>query len=193
MTDGVLAWGHAGADPDLCLVRAMAEGDTHALDHLYVRHGPGLLVFLVGQLGDRQAAEEVLQDVMLAAWQGAAAFRGDSRVYTWLLVIARHRAINLLRRKVLPRAALDDTLVDRCGGPQEQIEHRDEASAMRALLQQLPPDQRETLELIFFYHELSGQEAATALGVAQGTIKSRLNRAKSTLRKMWNSREAHDS
>jgi RNA polymerase sigma-70 factor (ECF subfamily) len=95
-----------GTDPDLCLVRAMAEGDTHALDQLYARHGPGLLVFLVGQLGDRQVAEEVLQDVMLVAWQGAAAFRGDSRVHTWLLVIARHRAINLLRRKVLPRAPL---------------------------------------------------------------------------------------
>jgi RNA polymerase sigma-70 factor (ECF subfamily) len=192
MTDHALAWEHAGADPDLCLVHAMAEGDTHALDQLYARHGPGLLVFLGGQLGDRQVAEEVLQDVMLAAWQGAAGFRGDSRVYTWLLVIARHRAINLLRRKVLPRAPLDDTLVDRCSSAQEVLEHDAEMGTLRCMLQQLPNEQRQTLELILF-HELSGQEAATALGVATGTIKSRLNRAKSTLRKWWTAKEEHDS
>ncbi len=192
MTDHALAWDHAGTDPDLCLVRAMAAGDTHALDQVYTRHGPGLLVFLVGQLGDRQVAEEVLQDVMLAAWQGAASFRGDSRVHTWLLVIARHRAINLLRRKVLPRAPLDDALVDRCVGAQEVLEHNDEMTTLRCMLQQLPDEQRQTLELIF-YHELSGQEAATALGVATGTIKSRLNRAKSTLRKRWTARKEHDS
>lgn len=192
MTDHAMAWEHTGADPDVCLIRAMAEGDTHALDQLYARHGPGLLVFLLGQLGDRQVAEEVLQDVMLAAWQGAASFRGDSRVHTWLLVIARHRAINLLRRKVLPRAPLDDTLVDRCQGAHEALERDHEFATLRCMLQQLPDDQRQTLELIF-YHELSGQEAATALGVATGTIKSRLNRAKSTLRKLWTATQDHDS
>lgn len=192
MIDQAAAVAHPNVDPDVCLIRAMAEGDTHALDQLYARHGPGLLVFLTGQLGDRQAAEEVLQDVMLAVWQGASSFRGDSRVHTWLLVIARHRAINLLRRKVLPRAPLDDTIADRNQAAYEQIEHDDDTNDVRRMLQQLPDDQRQTLELIF-YHELSGQEAATVLGVATGTIKSRLNRAKSTLRKMWYSREDHDS
>ncbi len=193
MIDQAIAVAHPSIDPDVCLVHAMAEGDTHALNQLYARHGPSLLVFLTGQLGDRQAAEEVLQDVMLAVWQGAAAFRGDSRVQTWLLVIAHHRAINLLRRKVLPRAPLDDMIAD--GWHQtayEQIEHDDDTNDVRRMLLQLPDDQRQTLELIFF-HELSGQEAAAVLGVATGTIKSRLNRAKSTLRKMWYSREDHDS
>jgi RNA polymerase sigma-70 factor (ECF subfamily) len=192
MTDHALTMPLASDDPDLLLLRAMADGDTHALDQLYARHGPGLLVYLTGHLGDRQQAEEVLQDVMLAAWNGAASFRGDSRVQTWLLVIARHRAINLQRRRVLPRAPLDDHVVDRTIGPQEEIERDDECTTIRCLLQQLPDDQRQTLELIF-YHELSGQEAAAVLGVATGTIKSRLHRAKSAMRKLWYAREPYDS
>jgi RNA polymerase sigma-70 factor (ECF subfamily) len=68
MIDQAAAVAHPHVDPDVCLVRAMADGDTHALDQLYARHGPSLLVFLTAQLGDRQVAEEVLQDVMLAVW-----------------------------------------------------------------------------------------------------------------------------
>jgi RNA polymerase sigma-70 factor (ECF subfamily) len=192
MTEHALAMQATCTDPDVLLVRAMADGDTHALDELYARYGPGLLVYLTGQLGDRQAAEEVLQDVMLAAWTGAAAFRGESRVQTWLLVIARHRAINLQRRRVLPHAPLDETVIDRATGPQEQAEREDECATLRRMLQTLPDDQRQTLELIF-YHELSGQEAAAVLGVAAGTIKSRLHRAKSAVRKLWYAREDHDS
>jgi DNA-directed RNA polymerase specialized sigma24 family protein len=70
----------------------MAGGETAALDQLYLRHGPPLLAYLQGQLPTRQLAEEVLQDVMLAAWQGAGNFRGEGSVRSWLLAISRNRA-----------------------------------------------------------------------------------------------------
>lgn len=170
-------------DPDRELIQAVAAGDVRALDELYARHGTQILAYLIGQLGDRQLAEEVLQDVMLAAWKGARNFRGESRVRTWLLAIARHRAINARRRRVLPSAPLHEQTGATQSGPLEIVERNDERAAVQFALRRLPDDQRETLELVF-YHGLTGPEAAEVLGVAVGTIKSRLHRAKSALRKL---------
>ncbi len=161
-------------DYDRHLMRAIAGGDAQAMDSLYERHGLGVLNYLVGQLGDRQHAEEVLQDVMLAVWKGAGHFRGDSQVRTWLLGIARHRALNARQRRRPPPMQLDEDL------------HAEDASTVETEsltkgLRQLPTDQRETLELIFF-HGLTGQEAAAVLGISPGTVKSRLHRAKAALR-----------
>ena len=61
------------ADPDLQLVKAMANGDVHALDALYARYGRSILTYLIGLLNDRELAEEVLQDVMLVVWRQARA------------------------------------------------------------------------------------------------------------------------
>lgn len=168
-------------DPDRELLQAVAAGDARALDELYARHGTQILAYLIGQLGDRQLAEEVLQDVMLAAWKGARNFRGESRVRTWLLAIARHRAINARRRRVLPSAPLHEQTGAQLSGPSEIAERNDERAAVQLALRLLPADQRETLELVFF-HGLSGPETAEVLGVAVGTVKSRLHRAKAALR-----------
>lgn len=170
-------------DPDLTLIRALANGDERALEELYARHGPALLAYLAGRLGDRQQAEEVLQDVMLAAWKGAAKFRGESQVRTWLLSIARYRAINAQRRRTLPRASFYEAASASRAGPLEGLMQEASRDQVRQALGQLPADQRETLELVF-YHELSGPEAAAVLGVAPGTVKSRLHRAKAALRKL---------
>lgn len=179
----------AADDPDLTLLRAVAKGDEGALGELYARRGPSLLVYLIGRLGDRQLAEEVLQDVMLAAWRGAARFRGESSVRTWLLSIAHHRAINAQRKRKLARAPLDESMASTSSGAPELLEDDVERAEVRLALERLPDDQRETLELIF-YHGLSGPEAASVLGVAPGTVKSRLHRAKAVLRKLLRPEEA---
>lgn len=176
-------------DPDFELVQAMASGDSQALEVLYARYGPSLLVYLIGQLGQRAQAEEVLQDVMLAAWQAAPQFRGDSQVRTWLLGIARHRAANARRRRTLPRVPLDEELVADDPRPGDIVERRDRYDAIQRALGQLPEEQRETLELVFF-HELSGPEVAQVTGVALGTVKSRLYRAKAALKQWLSSEEA---
>ncbi|MBI5669221.1 MAG: sigma-70 family RNA polymerase sigma factor [Chloroflexi bacterium] len=179
----------AEQDPDRHLVQAMARGDVRALEELYARHGARLLAYLVGLVDNRQLAEEVLQDVMLAAWRGAASFRGDSRVTTWLLAIARLQALGARRRRYPAVVPLDDRAAQDDSGLFARVDREAEARALRAALRQLPNDQRETLELIF-YHELSGPEAAVLLGVPEGTIKSRLNRAKTSLRRLLRLKEA---
>jgi RNA polymerase sigma factor (sigma-70 family) len=177
---------------DRQLVSAIARGDMHALETLYERHGLAILAYLIGQVDDRHLAEEVLQDVMLAAWQGARRFRGDSSVRTWLLAIARRRAITARHQRAPLYAPLDDDIAADTGTPGDRLDAQADQAVLRAALAELPPDQRETLELVF-YHDLSGSEAAEVLGVAPGTVKSRLHRAKSLLHALLRHQENADA
>ncbi|MBX3081813.1 MAG: sigma-70 family RNA polymerase sigma factor [Anaerolineae bacterium] len=168
---------------ELTLLREIAAGNGQALEKFYARFGSALLSYLMAWLGDRQQAEEVLQDVMLAVWDHAGEFRGESSVYTWLLVIARNRAMNAQRKFQPDNVPLDDreTLASPDTGPQEAAERKVAATTVRKALTELPEHQREVLVLTF-YHHLSGQEIADMLGVSIGTVKSRLSRAKEALR-----------
>ena len=170
-------------DPDFALIQAMAGGDSAALNELYTRHGANILNYLTSLLHDRVQAEEVLQDVMLAAWEHAAQFRGESKVRTWLLTIARHRAINAHRRAAPDLVPLDDSAYSADTTPLEKVERKTQQQALQAALEQLPPFHQEILVLIF-YHQLSGPEVAEVLGVTVGTVKSRLHRAKEMLRRV---------
>jgi len=170
-------------DPDFALIQAMAGGDVSALNELYTRHGANILNYLTSLLHDRGLAEEVLQDVMLAAWEHAANFRGESKVRTWLLTIARHRAINTQRRAAPDFVPLDESTYTADTTPLEKIERKNQRQALQAAIQQLPPFHQEILVLIF-YHQLSGPEVAEVLGVTVGTVKSRLHRAKEMLRRI---------
>jgi RNA polymerase sigma factor (sigma-70 family) len=169
---------------DLALIQAMAAGHAPALDELYARHGSAIFSFLMARTGDRPLAEEVVQDVMLAAWQGASGFRGESKVLTWLLTIARNRVINAQRRRDLPLVPYNDALDSPTDdtGPLEKVVKQAEQRAVRELLDKLPAHQREVLILVF-YHQLSEVEVAEVLDIAVGTVKSRLFRGKEALRR----------
>ena len=173
-------------DPDLTWIRRMAVGDTDALGELYARHGAGVLAYLMGRLDDRRLAEEVLQDVMLAAWEAAPGFRGESKVRTWLLTIAHHRALNARRRRRLPLAD-EAQATDGAGDWEGAAERAD----LRSALARLPAGQRTALELVFG-HGLTMAEVAEVLGVAPGTVKSRLHRAKRALRAILENEEPTD-
>lgn len=177
------------ADPDYALIRAIAQGDEFAMDELYARHGPGLLDYLSSRLGNRQWAEEVLQEVMLAVWQSASGFRGESRVYTWMIIIARNRAINAFQRD---KSLHDKPLEDETGSIPAQsdavLEHNAQLDELRAALTKLSGEQQETLELVFF-HGLSNLETAAVLNISSGTVKSRLFRAKAQLREWLEEKE----
>ena len=172
-------------DPDIQLVEQMIQGDTQALNDLYARHGGAILGFLTSRLSNRQLAEEVLQDVMMAVWKNAGSFRGDSKVKTWLYVIARNRAINAQRKRSPEFVHLneaygyqsDDT------GPMERMIKLSNREGVRSAIDQLPEGQKEVLILVF-YNQLSGPETAAVLGISEGTVKSRLHRAKHQLKQL---------
>ncbi len=170
-------------DPDAGLIRAIAGGDSAALDELYNRHGRALLSYLYAFLGNHHTAEEVLQDVMLAVWEHADRFRGESKVRTWLLAIARNRALNTRRRASPNIVPLDENVFGSDTSPLEKVERHNQQKILRDAISRLPQQHREILVLVF-YHQLSGAEVAEVLEISPGTVKSRLHRAKEALRRV---------
>jgi RNA polymerase sigma-70 factor, ECF subfamily len=181
MTHARGAGGYVAAD-DAELVRAMAAGDRAALATLYQRHGQVLLAQLVLLTGDRMLSEELLQDTMLAAWRGAATFRGESKVRTWLIAIARRQARDRMRGRRF--SVVDDTHLTQSPaiepGPEQLVLGRAEARAVADAITNLGPSHREVLGLVFGAG-LTMAEAAGVLEVPLGTVKSRLYAARAAL------------
>ncbi len=174
------------SDPDAPLVRRIAAGDRDAHRQLYERHARGVLAYLVGRLGQRAAAEEILQDVMLDAWRAAGRFRGESRVRTWLLAIAHNRACNEIRRQRRVTLSDDPAATAAAAGRRHGDAPRprwrtEEIIDLGQAVDALPDIHRAVLDLVFF-HGLTIDETAEVLEVAPGTVKSRLSRAKAQLR-----------
>ena len=165
-------------DDEFVLVRAVAAGDVDAFEELYRRHARSLFGYIFARLGDRQLAEEALQDVALALWQGAGRFRGECSVRTWLFAVARRRSLTLRRRLPRERSMVDEELLppSDAPGPLESTLTSVSRMAVRQALEQLPILQRETVELVYL-HGMSGPEAAIVMNVPLGTVKSRLHRA----------------
>jgi RNA polymerase sigma-70 factor, ECF subfamily len=172
----------ATADDDL--VRAVATGDRGALELLYRRHAPWLAGRLAARTSSRELAEEALQDTFLAAWRGARAYHGTGEVPAWLWGIARRRLASLARRQ--PRAALSleaaGERLDPAAGPEEAALGRDASARVRLAVARLPEEQRAAVAAVV-YQGQSIEQAARATGVAEGTIKSRLHRARLHLRR----------
>ncbi len=170
-------------DPDSALIRSMAAGDEGALRALYAGYGRRLFAYAHRLTGSEQVAEEVVQDVLLAAWKGAASYRGDARALTWLLGIVHHQALNAVRRKRLPAHRLESAaqVADGAAGPESRVEAGERRAALQQALGRLSRDHRAVLELVF-YQGLSLAEVADVVGCPVGTVKSRLSYAKANLR-----------
>jgi len=179
--------------PDVALIAALAAGEVEALGALYDRHARIVFALLVRIAGDRDAAEEILQEVFLRAWQHAHAF-DDSRgtVRSWLYGIAHNLALNELRRRrrrpqLQPRPARadpdgDDYAGNVAAGSDPAIDAwcavRD--AELAHALDQLPPSQRAVL--LLYGEGFSQSEIAAKLGEPLGTVKSRMRRALGRLR-----------
>ena len=156
------------------LARRLARRDPEALRALYDLHGGAIFGALLRVLGDRAAAEDVQQQVFLEAWQRADRFdpeRGGLR--TWLLTIARSRALDHLRRRVPePRdPASTIALADRAD--ETRVDDLLEHWYLLAELDRLPGDEADVLRRRF-YLEQSQTEIAAETGVPLGTVKSRM-------------------
>jgi RNA polymerase sigma-70 factor, ECF subfamily len=171
------------------LVKRLAEGDAPAMRELIALYGQRMYAYALRLTGDPVKAEDVVQDSLVAAWQGAKRFRGSGRLIAWLLGIVHHRAMESF--KGLNRA-LDPGWGEVAAGLEsgdppleEQTALSEQRRLLRAGLKRLSPDHRLVLELVF-YQGLSLQEAAEVCSVPLGTVKSRLNYAKASLRGILN-------
>lgn len=170
------------SDADLLTIERIAAGDKRALEEIYSRFGKMLFRYILTLVVDRQLAEEVLQDTLVAVWKGAHRFKGRSSVRTWIFGIARRKVRDANRRRSLTTAGPGEaeSLPASEPSPEEIVLLNDRRKQLAACLKRLAPPQREVLALVFF-QGFSYKEAAEILGVPVGTVRSRLNRAKNTL------------
>jgi RNA polymerase sigma-70 factor (ECF subfamily) len=186
-------------DDDAALVASVASGDAHALESLYERHSRGLYSLAVRLLGDSAAAEEVVQETFLKLWRQPNAYQpARGRLLPWLLGVAHHHAVDMLRRRQLElrhRATSNGDgaaaglgwetlgLASADDDPQLRASSFDQRDAIGRALAELPAEQRLPLELAY-YRGMTQFEVATLLSVPLGTIKTRMRLGLQQLRKV---------
>lgn len=166
------------------LVRLIAAGDEAALRALYAAYGQRLFAYAVRLTRNPTIAEDVLQESLVAAWQGASRYRGQGRVIAWLLGIVHHKALNAIRGKSPARLEEEQVgLADDQVSLDEQMVEQELAGLLRVGMASLSLNHRMVLELVF-YQGLSLDQVAKVCDCPVGTVKSRLSYAKDHLRRV---------
>lgn len=165
---------------DEMLIDLIVQREEAALGVLYDRYAALVYAIALRVTGDRQTAEEVMQDVFQNIWQTAGGFRPQTGVVAgWIIGIARHRAIDVLRSKRERGRNREVTGVEirmvslSVGGIEGDVEQRALREAVRAALAELPPAQRQAIEMAY-YGGFTQTEIAERLGEPLGTVKTRL-------------------
>jgi RNA polymerase sigma-70 factor, ECF subfamily len=162
------------------LLALVADGSTTALETLYRHHAPWLTARLTRRCSDPSVVDEVLQDTFVAVWKGASRYRGEGDVAAWIWGIGIRRLLDRLRSRPAPTPvtwADDDVLVSAEDEVLLGIEHGELGAAMNALSPELRAVMRATV-----LDGLTTKEAARLLGIPQGTVKTRMLRARHQMR-----------
>jgi RNA polymerase sigma-70 factor, ECF subfamily len=163
---------------DGALLAAHVAGDVDAFTLLVRRHRDRLWAVALRTMRDPDDAADALQDALLSAFRNAAAYRGDAAVTTWLHRVVVNACLDRMRRRAArPAAPLGDTDVPTPRDDHAALESRLD---VWAALARLPETQRVAIVLVDL-QDLSVTEAATLLGVAEGTVKSRCSRGRLAL------------
>ena len=140
--------------------------------------------------GNREAAEDCGQEAMVRIWRSLGNYRGDCALESWIYRIAANCCMDWLRKKKRDRSVSIEPLreqgfdpADPAPGTEEQAVRKDESRRLREAVAQLPEDQRDAL-ILTQLEKISYEETARRLGVEEGTVKSRVNRAKARLKEM---------
>jgi RNA polymerase sigma factor (sigma-70 family) len=169
------------SDRELAL--SAQRGDQTAFTALVRLHQDRIYRHLLNLTGSREEALELAQEVFIKAWQALPGWRPDAQVHTWLYRIASNVALDLLRRrKVVQFVALEedyDAPADQAG-PEARLQAKQSIQSLAAALERLTPEQREIV-LLREVEGLSYGELASALAIDEGTVKSRLARARAAL------------
>ena len=175
----------ATATSDEMLLSRVAKGDKDALRLLYARHHVRVFRFLVRMVGNEASAEDLVSEVFIEVWHHAGCFEQRSQVTTWILGIARHKALSLLRRRPVDQLD-DDTMAlvaDTAADPETLAQQQDCSAILQECIKQLSPLHREVIDLIY-YHEQSVEEVARIVGVPENTVKTRAFHARKRIAEM---------
>jgi len=170
------------ATSDEALIGRIATGDKVAMQVLFARHHVRVYRFVLRLVRDQTKAEDLISEVFLDVWRQAGKFEARSAVSTWLLAIARYKALSALRRR--PDEELDDeaaaAIEDPGDDPETALEKKDKGEILRKCLTALSPEHREIIDLVY-YHEKSVEEVAEIVGIPENTVKTRMFYARKRL------------
>jgi RNA polymerase sigma-70 factor (ECF subfamily) len=165
----------AAVSTDEVLVGRIAAGDRLAMQVLYARHHVRLYRFVLRLVRSEAEAEDLVSDTFLDVWRQAGSFRAQSAASTWLLSIARFKALSVLRRR--PHEELDGVAASAVAAPADDpeiaIQSKDTGEVLRACVTTLSREHREVIDLVY-YHEKSIDEVAGIVGIPRNTVKTRL-------------------
>jgi RNA polymerase sigma-70 factor, ECF subfamily len=166
---------------DETLIRRIAGGDQLAMRTLFVRHRVALYRWLLRLVGDETLAEDLLSEAFLSVWRQAHRFEGRSSVSTWLLAIARNKALSTRRSRT--DAELDESISivpDTADDPEVALLKKNRAELLRQSIARLSPEHREVIDLVY-YHGKAVTEVAEIAGINAATAKTRMFYARKRL------------
>jgi RNA polymerase sigma-70 factor (ECF subfamily) len=164
------------------LLGGVAAGDRGALRELYERHAPWLVLRLSRRCADPGLVEEVIQDTFVGVWKGAKRYRGQGEVAAWIWGIGIRRLIDRLRRHPAPIPVAAESR-EVMTSAEDQVLLGVEFGDLGAALNRLSPELRAVMEATVL-DGLTTKEAGRLLGIPQGTVKTRLMRARAELREV---------
>ncbi len=160
---------------DEVLIGRIANGDRLAMQVLFARHHVRVYRFVLRLVRNEATAEDLISEVFLDVWRQAGKFEGRSAASTWMLSIARFKALSSLRKRT--EEALDEetagTIEDHSDDPEVSLAKKDKAAVLRQCLGKLSAEHREVVDLVY-YHERSVEEVAGIVGIPEATVKTRM-------------------
>ena len=174
-----------GNEEDVRLMEGIAEGERRALEQLYAKHHKRVFLFIRRFESNIAIAEDLANDVFLDIWDKAASFEGRSKVSSWILGMARFKALSEIRKRrntVDPDDVMGE-MEDEGDTPEVAAQKKDKGAVLMECVQRLSQEHRIVVDLIY-YQEQSIKEAAEVLQVPENTIKTRMFHARKKLSEM---------
>jgi RNA polymerase sigma-70 factor (ECF subfamily) len=167
---------------DETLIARIAGGDRVAMQVLYARHHVRVYRFVLRIVRNEATAEDLISEVFLDVWRQASKFEARSAATTWMLSIARFKALSAMRRR--SEDELDDAtaerIEDQADNPETALVKKDKGAVLRNALNGLSTEHREVIDLVY-YHEKSVEEVASIIAIPEATVKTRMFYARKKL------------
>jgi len=167
---------------DEMLLKNVAEGDKAAMHIIFARHRKRVFQFIRSLVRNPAIVDDLVNQVFLDVWRSANRFEGRARVSSWLLSIARFKAINARRERTHEDIDQDDALgiIDDKDTPDVALDRKETEGLLRACIDELSPAHREIIDL-YYYRENSTAEVSKIIGIPQATVKGRIFYARKQL------------
>jgi RNA polymerase sigma-70 factor, ECF subfamily len=175
---------NSSVSEDLALLERIRRGDASAMAEVFDKYGRAVYSVALRILKDSGHAEDVMQEIFFQIWRNSDTFvQGRGSLGAWLVVVARNRSIDMLRRRK-PTDSVEDVVLAAPFDLAADAEHNSVMEKIHKVLQELPAEQQKSMELAFF-EGLSHSEIAEKTGDPLGTVKTRIRLALITLRKAF--------